>query len=308
MPSTPNLTKSNFQNYVFGGSNDQARLSEFHKLIKPVFERALDQVFDEYGLGETLKAAKVAGKTLQVADVGCGEGLYLVDVANRLKKDNSLNTAELYGFDLNPVMISTAHDLSKQLGLPLNFYVHNVQQPLENSPDLQLMGRSSFDFIFALRFTSYITNPHQVVQHLYESLKPGGVIYLLDFTMHDSKEDGWKCPPYFQLLYEKFSIAINSLNDGVEVAPAHADWLKGMGATNIQTKGDILKSGDGSPEGMLLLRIVMLTVRNAVPMLIANGLLTQEQVDTAIEAAFREMNPATELQYALLGTIAQKPA
>ena len=307
MQSKSNLGKNNFQNYVYGTSNDQMRGSEFHKLIKSKFAQTIEQILLEYGLAEKLQTAKATGQSLQIADVGCGEGLYLIDLANQLKKAGLLAEAELYGFDIDQDAIATAHTLSQQLGLPLHFYIHNALQPLEKSPDMQLIGKQSFDFIFALRLISLTINPRQVVEQLYQSLKPGGVIYLLDLPMHESKEDGWTCPPYLQTLYDQFSAANNSLNQGVEVAPIRQDWLKEFGAERIQTTKDILRAGDGSQESVILLRFLILTIRNAVPILIARGFLTQEQVDKALDITFREMTPNTELQFTVLSTVAQKP-
>ena|SRR5438105_4647772 len=72
------------QQYIFSKSDDRERLSLQHATFKPNFVHILEQLLNEYGLAEQLlrqAAANPGERVGHVLEIGCGEGLYLHDVA-----------------------------------------------------------------------------------------------------------------------------------------------------------------------------------------------------------------------------------
>src|SRR5262249_34657223 len=147
------MTKTEYRDYIMGMADDRQRMERTHRHLKAEFVRVVEQVLEEYELAEQLKAAKSGECTrLKILDVGCGEGLYLHDVAEVLEGRDLLSAATFYGTDINQAMIETAVEyarLSKPPRPYLNFYVHDIRQPFETQPGLFLDRQPYFDFIFA---------------------------------------------------------------------------------------------------------------------------------------------------------------
>ncbi len=303
-------TVNSFRNYIFVEADDNNRLILQHEILKPNFEHILAKVLDEYGLAEKLHKAKTTGEKVRILDFGCAEGLYLHDVAAVLEERGLLEAADLNGIDINPGAIATADEFSK-ISKParpgLNFYVHDGKQPLESCLGLQKNGAAQFDFIYAMVVMEHFSEARQHVERLYGSLKPGGVIYLRDYVLDEGPE-GWLVPHPALIPFSKvFTGHLRSINPGVNVTIDQAGWLREIGAELIHTELDIIPIGGETKRGMDMLRNSIMITRNAGPMLIAKGVMTQAAFDALMATLFKEINRDSIGQASHIDTLARKP-
>lgn len=299
------------RDYIFGTVNDQPRLTEYYRLIKPFFLSQLEHLFDDkrYELAEVLTRQRPTKS--QVLDAGCGEGLYLHDLALLLEKRQILEQTNLVGVDNDRTVVATAEDyklVTKPPRPDIHFYTHNLRQPLADNPDLPAQISNGLDFVYAMRVVSYIPNAKQVVKQLYDAVKPGGLIYFMEAHMHESEQDGWVSPDATRPVFEAFTKLVLGLNGGVEVSAEIGNWLKELGAEHIEIRNDYLQSkGDGSAESLQLLRILVATGRNILPTLVATKIMTQTEANAAMEQIFKELNMNAIAQFTLTSIIARKP-
>jgi SAM-dependent methyltransferase len=281
-----------------------------------MFERALE----EYGLCDKLeqvKAQKQAKSSdfrkVRILDIGCGEGLFLYDIA---EARGLIEVAELVGIDIDTTAIKTANEFCKESVPPrpyLKFMNRDITQPFQNEregmPNVNLTG---FDFIFAITVIEHIAQARQHIQRIYQHLlRPGGVIYLRDAVLQSQEvdeADGWAVAhlamgPFFQQLFG----FIQNKNPGVEVAKDQADWLREMGATKVITQHNKVISGGLTPHGVAMLRNWVMGIRSSAPFLISRGLVTQAQYDETIKRLFEELNGYSQGHITLVDTLAAKP-
>jgi 2-polyprenyl-3-methyl-5-hydroxy-6-metoxy-1,4-benzoquinol methylase len=306
-----NLTRTQYRDYVLAQSDDRQRQALSHRSTKPDFIRIIERVLNEYELAEQFQAAKTGRRSrLKILDVGCGEGLYLHDVAELLEEQDLHQAATFYGIDLDQVSIDTAIEYSKVSNPPrpyLNFYIHDLRQPLQNQPGLFVEGQHNFDLIYARQVLSFLPEAQQNLTRLYQALVPGGVIYTCDIAWHQGA-DGYLSPhPALTPFLESFSAIFNELNGGVEVALAQAGWLREGGATLVQALPDKMVHGGTSKAGTDALRTLLLGVRNASPRMVAQGKLSQPQIDRLLAQLYQELGPQCSGFLTFIHTLARKP-
>lgn len=302
--------KSYNRDYIFAEADDGVRLMLQHEVYKPSVHRIFERVLDEYKLAELLEKAKSSGERLRVLDFGCGEGLYLHDLAALLEARGLLEAAELNGIDINPSAVTTAEQFSKLSKPPrpyLNFYLHDGTRPLEDCQGLRLAGEARFDFIFAIMVIEHMAEARRQVERLYEALKPSGVLYLRDIVLEEGPE-GWIAPhPVWNVFRQAFWSSVPSVKEGLEVATEQAEWLREAGAQQVAALRDVIPLGGESDRGQKMLRNYILIIRNSGPRLVSRGLLTQAQYDEILNTLFRELTRQSVGQAGFVDTLACKP-
>lgn len=321
------VTPKEYQNYVFAQSNDRERLMLQYQVFKPSFIAAIEKVLDEYGLAQRLQQVTATttdakgdagsisnANKVRLMDVGCGEGLFLSEVAALLEARGLLAAADLNGVDLDSGAIATAREFSRVSKPPrpyLNFYVHDATRPFAAQLNLAMGNKLEFDFIMALALVEHLPDARPQVERLYDSLRPGGVIYLRDVVVAGADkdaEDGWLAPhPAMTPIYRHFFAYMQSKNPDVEVAKAQAGWLRERGAEMVQTTTLPFIAGGDSQTGMLMLRNWFMGLRNSSPALVKQGLISQAEVYQTIQTLFRELNASAKGRSVLVDTFARKP-
>src|SRR5262245_9547811 len=122
-----------YRDYDFAQVEDGKRTCMEHQLYQASYCQVMEHLRHHYVLAALLKTAQTSTNKVRNLDFGCGEGLYLHDVAALLEERGLLQPAELYGIDLNEVSIATAEAFSRVSTPPrpyLNFYLHNGLRPL----------------------------------------------------------------------------------------------------------------------------------------------------------------------------------
>lgn len=304
------LTKTEYRDYIFNKADDQERQVIQHRVFRSAFIQLLNQLLDDYRLVERIEEVNRAGYKFKILDFGCGEGLFLHDVAEVLEKRNLQDKVAFFGIDLNELAIITATDYSKYTNPPrpyLHYYVHDALNPLEAAWELFVDGRKQFDFIFAIQVIEHICGAQERLQELYNYLAPGGILYVRDLVLHMG-EDGWKMPhSALNIFSQAYSAFVAKTNNGLEVASANPQWLTEMGATVLSAELVKFPVGGTTSIGRDNLRNVLMGASNAGVSLVAGGMMTQAQLDGVMQTLFRELTPEYVGQLSYVDTLARKP-
>ncbi|MEI6045790.1 MAG: class I SAM-dependent methyltransferase [Chloroflexota bacterium] len=334
MSSNPNQAPApdNFHSYVMGETHlDGDRLTLQYKVFLPSFQEIMERILGtEYGLAnrieQGLKTSK--GLPIRILDAGCGEGLFLYYLAGLLEQRGLFSpaTVQLIGIDSNISAIATAIDFVRtaQPTRPyLEFICHDLTKPFELNPELRPMlpppttlsevasegGQEEgggFDFIYAHMVAEHIPNASQHIKYWYSLLKPGGIIFLRD-AVCDEGSNGWKAPhlalaPYLSRVFQY----IKQIN-GFNVSEISKNWLEELGAEQVQALPLVIPSGGNSQTGLMMLRNLVMMVRNSLPQLIARNITTAEEGQALLDILFREISPECVGYGTCIDTLARKP-
>lgn len=114
---------------------------------------------------ETSKLQIAAGS--KVLDAGCGTG-----VLTRYIHDN-FPAIDIEGFDYSPVRVDEAQKRIANSPYKINFFQDNIQQM--SRPD------ESYDVIVSRYVIEHLENPKLAIKEMARLLKPGGMLYIIDF-------------------------------------------------------------------------------------------------------------------------------
>ncbi|MEI6045788.1 MAG: class I SAM-dependent methyltransferase [Chloroflexota bacterium] len=329
MSSNPNQAPDTFHSYVFGGTHlDGDRLTFQYKIYQPSFEKIIELVLGtEYGLGTRIEQG-LKPAPIRILDAGCGEGLFLYYLAGLLEQRGLFNpaTVQLIGIDSDTSAIATVLDFVRtaQPTRPyLQFICYDLTKPFDLNPELRPMlplpatlseaagdggqeGGGGFDFIYAHLVAEHIPNASQHVKHWYSLLKPGGIIFLRDAVL-DEGPNGWKAAhPALAPFASQVTQYIKQIN-GFNVSEVAKDWLNEWGAEQVQALPLVLPVGGDSQIGLMMLRNLVMIVRNSLPQLIAKNITTMAQGEALLELLFKELSPQCIGSSAHLDTLARKP-
>lgn len=120
-----------------------------------------------------------SAKTIRVADLACGNGVWLSDLADELSAQGGV-TAELEGFDKNPVNFPAAKFLSSSINL-------KELDVLANPLPQELIG--VYDVVHVRAFSSLIHKGDigALISTVLSLLKPGGW-----FQWEETRVDDWQ--------------------------------------------------------------------------------------------------------------------
>lgn len=112
-----------------------------------------------------------------VADIGAGDGDQTLAIAKHIDSEGTIYSTEL------------GADRLKELKEKVqNSNLDNITV-LEGHPDKTNLTEQCCDAIFMRRVYHHITNPKAFNTSLFESLKPGGRLAIIDFEPRDSEAD-----------------------------------------------------------------------------------------------------------------------
>jgi SAM-dependent methyltransferase len=313
------MPKATFTEYVFGAVNDRERLVLQHQIFDAIVTNAFERVLDEYGLAQYILAqttskkeatAQLAPKAL-ILDVGCGEGLFLHDLATVLEQHALLEQSDLSGLDYDERAITTAEAFRLVAKPPrpyLNFYLHDVTHPFENSQALHSEGKESgYALIYATFVLEHLAQPKQQVLALYERLAPGGVMFLLDYVYTEGA-DGWLVPhPAMLPIIYIANRAVFANSQGAHAALEQAGWLREAGAQQVETTSHILEASGKDELSLMVLRNYLHICLNLCANLVARGVKSQAELDELRSTLYRELSSSSRGQLTAIATFARKP-
>jgi hypothetical protein len=285
--------------------------------MQPLFEKAINQVLDEYGLAEKLTQAKQSGQVLHLLQLHCGEGLYLHELARLLEKRGLLAAAQLNGIEEDQAQITIADEYRNLASPPrpyLNFYCHKLQQPLEECLGLRqglgARGASRFDFIFGgFNLVSLTKNARVMVERTYQqNLKDGAYLMFIEGVRKEGSV-GWQVPhPGMAKVVRALHQIGASYNPGSEdIGTDTARWLAEMGAEPVSSYHTLTPWGGSTEAGRIQLLNMLTIIRISGPEMVKAGLITQQEYDEFIQIIYKELTPDHVGQYTFTVTLAAKP-
>lgn len=305
------LTKTEYRDYIFSKVDDRERQAVQHRVFRPNFIELLNRLLDKFNLADRIDALNKSGRKFKILDFGCGEGLFLHDVAEILEARNLQDKVEFFGIDVDESAIATAVEYSKISQPPrpyLHYYVHDARNPLSMAWELFLDRRHQFDFIFSIQVLEHIPEAQTRLTELYNHLAPAGILYLRDFIL-DNSPQGWQMPhPAMNIFAQGYSAVLATLNNGVQVATASPTWLKELGAQILETNLIQFPTGGITRTGRDNLRNLIMVATNSGPTLVAKGALTQVEFDRLMDTLFRELTPDCLGQLSYYDTLISRPA
>ncbi|WP_251554973.1 class I SAM-dependent methyltransferase [Neobacillus muris] len=155
-----------------------------------------------------------------VLDAGCGTGQSTAYLYQQYK-------ANVWGLEINPIMIEKAKDRFKNLKMPIQLTQGSVESmPFEDN---------TFDFVLSESVLAFVNKPN-AIQEFYRVLKPGGRIIANEMTINQPLND-------LEASEIKQFYAIDSLlleNDWKEMFEA-------AGFQNVQITGQIYDLKHSAP-------------------------------------------------------------
>ncbi len=236
-------------------------------------------------------------KITSILDLGCGEG-QLGFVLRELYPH-----AHLVGLDRSEQAIAAARQRARDLHLSdTEFIAGDVEQG---------MPPGAFDLIYASAIISHTHQPEEVVQAAYQSLQPGGYLWIKDFdpAIFDAPDAtalyGGKNQRVIKLLMD----AIGSIGGHPYYVKDLPGWLANAGFVNIRYEREYAKAGGQSAGGRAGLALGLGAFFNARTLIsrtqgIPEAELTQLYLDVINEA----MSSKAEASVFSANYIAQKPA
>ncbi len=281
---------------------DRQRLTIQVKIYTDAFRQALHQAFSRYNL---LPRLQDPSATFRVADLGCGEGLYLPILAEFLAEQGARANLKLIGIDRDSAAIHTAFDYTKALGLTnVELFVHDLTNPLTELEFLNLADPANhFDLLIASVVLMHLSNTVEVLKSFRAVMKPGAAIYTKDMSW----ETGLEYPsPTFTRLTGLLKDAIIKRMD-FDFAPLHRPNLAEAGFVDIESFEDSYPIGGQTQTGKRMLQNIILAQHASRPMFIGMGLLPAEDYDAAIQQEFSEISSQLEGRITLVNTTARQP-
>ena len=112
--------------------------------------------------------SKKNNKTLQVVDVGCGNGALLIRIAENNSKLGK--QIQFRGFDLSESFVEYSNKAVKYKGLA-NVSFSQIDLEKDKIP-------GGYDLVIMSEVLEHLNNPKQVLKKIYDSLNPGGVLLI----------------------------------------------------------------------------------------------------------------------------------
>jgi SAM-dependent methyltransferase len=301
----------NLAQFRFEELDSQERTIIGYKTVRTAFLQTVEQILDskEYQFAARLKEAAGAGKKLRVMDIGCSEGLFLHELAAILEARRLLGAVELNGLDDNPVAIETAESYALVSTPPrpyLHFYLHDATLPFEECLELRHEAKLDYDLLLVLAVLELLPDAKTHLARFYNSLKPGGIIYLR-LTVTRYGEDGTILPhPLLEPFGQTIMRALGQVNPGVEVAFQVEDWLRELGASQIKVNELKIPIGGTSEVGRQCFRLFLYLIKNTASLMIRSGQMTQTKYDQIMQTVYQELTPEAHGQIINFQVLAKK--
>jgi 2-polyprenyl-3-methyl-5-hydroxy-6-metoxy-1,4-benzoquinol methylase len=127
------------------------------------------------GLADRLAADPAA----KVAEIGCGEGLAAIAIAN------TWPTVEVYGYDLDEASIAAARKFAAEAGVADRVHFELLDVTAELSPEDQC---HEMDFVFAFEMIHDLPRPVQALENMRHVGAPGATYLVVDENVAESFE------------------------------------------------------------------------------------------------------------------------
>jgi ubiquinone/menaquinone biosynthesis C-methylase UbiE len=151
-------------------ANDEHRFPKADRPVAPIVSDSFSTEDVRDRQGEFTKVVELAGVTpgMSVADVGSGEGYFAVRLSPIVGRRGRVLAEDI----VPEVRARLAERIQRE-------NLDNVAVTLGTPEDPHLPAKS-FDRIFLVHMYHEVTSPYEFLWHLRESLKPGGLVVVVD--------------------------------------------------------------------------------------------------------------------------------
>jgi SAM-dependent methyltransferase len=291
------------QTYILADSfDDRRRLVIQAKIYSAAFKEAISLALNKFNLCQKLQDPDA---TFRVLDLGCGEGLYIPILAEVFAEHGAKARLTLVGLDRDVNAIVTAEEYLSALGIyNAQVYVHDLTEPFDQLSSIDLTNpQNHFDLIVASVVLMHLRNAPQILEEIYQILKPGGAFYTKDMVWYRGME--YPSPTFTYLNNLSSNEMLKLIGDNF--AEHHHEYLAAAGFEGVESFEDTYPVGGHTETGRRMLENFLLGQHAVRPMFIKLGLLSGEEYDQKLAQEFREISPELEGHITLVNTVARRP-
>ncbi len=124
---------------------------------------------------------KILKKNISVLDCGCGTGVWLEHIYNRLTKEG-LNDIELYGFDLTEELVCVSKERLSEAVKNIQLHIGDI---LDSNSYIFSRGKKKFDLIYVYDVIQQLNRKtqYEAIELILKQLSNDGVLIIFD---HDA--------------------------------------------------------------------------------------------------------------------------
>ena len=218
---------------------------------------------------------------LDVLDIGCGPGGWVVEVAYAYPAMN------VVGIDISRTMVEYARARAQvQLLNNASFQVMDATKPLA-FPD------HSFEFVNARFIFAFMPTGAwpELMQECMRITRPGGIIRLTEFDVYGVTNSP-ACEQLTAWGSRAFKVAGQSFSPdgrGVGLTPMLSRFLRDTGCINIKQAAHAMDFSAGTPEHEAMRQNSMVVFKLMQPFLLKTKVASQEELDVVYQQALEEM-------------------
>ena len=234
---------------IRGGVEGKKRLELLARVMWPTTARALERA----GLS----------RGMTCLDLGCGGGDVTYELARIVAPEGRVT-----GVDFDEVKIGLARQGASERGLATAEF-----RPLDV---LTWDEESRYDFIYCRFLLTHLKNPLDALRRMLRALRPGGSALVEDIDYSGS----FGYPPSAAMdTYERlYAAAAARRGCDADIGPKLYGMLRDAGFRSVEF--EIVQPAFASGEGK---RLAVLTLVNIADAVLAEGLASREELDSAIE-------------------------
>lgn len=309
-----------FDNITETMKADYERLALSHSSTKPRFSFILSKIWSDY-LSKNIEIYQTKG--ISVLELNCGYGLFLKDIGEFLTVTDTTLTPRLVGLDKDEKAIKNAKAFANlpitgsQKRLPLEFLL--TPKLDDFTPKL-----GNFDLVVAINQLNLTSNLEELVRYGYAHLNPGGVVYLRTFVTRKVPPENLKLANEMDRLgwipflgttrgtagwfVEQFTNFCRDINGGLDVGLFFADWLRSLGAVDIEEYPEIVygQNLDNIRTAQAIREWSML-VKFVGPVLVKTGYLEQLDFEQIMNNLYEKVDPSATTYISYIDVIGRKP-
>ena len=191
--------------FRYGGGVGYEHFPNFHSVMAEDSSQTVLAALDEHILPLMEGIEQKLQQGIKVLDIGCGKARALLHLAERFPK------SEFYGYDLSLEAVADAHETATQRGLR---NIHFEQRDLTHfnsgaAPD-------QFDLVTAFDAIHDQAAPQNVLDGIYQTLKPGGQFLMQDIRASSQLENNLDHPigPLLYTLSTMHCMTVSLAQDG----------------------------------------------------------------------------------------------
>lgn len=218
-----------------------------------------------------------AGDQIRILDLGCGTGLWAIEVADEL------SNAAVLGVDLSPIQ-------PEWVPPNLKFYVDDYEDAWTYTDN------ETFDYIHGRALSGTSANWPRFYQQAMANLKPGGWVEMQEYDAWIfSDDDSCGRAPWTMEWVEKLDAASQMFGKRLNVAGLHRQWMVDAGFVDVAERVERIPIGPWTKDerlkelGRYELAHMQMSVDSHTPALFTRVLsYSNEQARVLIEGVKRE--------------------